>query len=50
MKITYEEIAQIVGGIYYGEDIEFDTVDDLIEFLETTDGCIFLFTDEHDNI
>lgn len=45
MKITYEQIAQIVGGFYYGGDIEFDTVDDLIKFLETTDGCIFLSAD-----
>lgn len=38
MKITYETLAQIVGSLYFGSDVEFRTVDDLIEFLESGDG------------
>ena len=38
MKITYKTLAQIVGSLYFGSDVEFRTVDDLIEFLESGDG------------
>ena len=33
-----ENNAQIVGSLYFGSDVEFRTVDDLIEFLESGDG------------
>ena len=38
MEITYKTLAKIVGALYFGSDVEFRTVDDLIEFLESGDG------------
>lgn len=34
IEITAEELAMIVGGLYYGEDEDLSNTEDLIEFLE----------------
>lgn len=45
MKITYETLAQIVGGIYFGSDVEMYTIEQLIEFLETENGYVVIQED-----
>lgn len=40
IKLSYEEISQIVGMFYYGSDVEFDDVESLIEYLEGEEGYV----------
>lgn len=40
VKLSYEEISQIVAMFYYGTDVEFDDIDSLINYLEEEKGYI----------